>query len=411
MKKLLITAIVAVSSLAGLQTTHADTLTNGLIAYYNFNNSSTNDSSPSSNNLILNGATFTTDRFGNPNSALAVKLTNGAIQQNNVGISGKAARTISVWVNPTSIPDWNSGRIVDWGSGTYGWCNIQYCNRINKTIYLTSNNLVWDGGYSLSGVTSSPSDLSSKWHNIVMTYDGTNALFYIDGVIQSNQASTSSFSYINTVNTPLKISGYPLGINGSIDDVRIYNRALSAIEVSALYNPKPVVVYSLTGAGTASTASTNQNQNFSGYFTADDSSQQTAFIWFGGTPSAKTYTLEKRTDIDVQSTASGIGAKLLYSYASTKGTFPNVEKEMIWLSGAKALVALAGNTKITAPSQMTGILNNLTIQGGTVIENQNATLTLDKPNTLSAYTNNESLDAVITRLTNNLKTQGYSPAP
>jgi hypothetical protein len=68
-----------------------------------------------------------------------------------------------------------------------------------------------------------------------MTYNGTNALFYIDGVIQSKQASTSSFPSINTVNTPMKVNGYPLGITGSIDDVRIYNRALSANEVSALY--------------------------------------------------------------------------------------------------------------------------------------------------------------------------------
>jgi hypothetical protein len=194
----------------------------------------------------------------------------------------------------------------------------------------------------------------------------------------------------------------------------LYNRPpddrneLIGFRVASVANS--LLVYTLAGTGKLVSASINKALTFSGYYLIDQNSQSSSFIWFGGTTSSKTYTLEKHTDIDVQSTGSGIGATSLFSFASTNGSFPNVEKEIIWLSGAKALVTL-GTTNITAPRIMTGIMNNLTIQGGTVIESQNSTLTLDGTNTLTALTNNETLDAAIIRLTKNLKRQGYSPTP
>jgi hypothetical protein len=428
MKKLLITAIAAASTIAGMQITHADTLTNGLIAYYPFNENG-NDASGNGRNLTIYQCEYTNGLRGSSlkfNPALHAPVSCRAEYLNNPAGPRTNALTYSIWLKPSTLnKDYAGGGMNPGG----GW------------MYLFSGSTT-DSGYLRLGIAtnepanyktfwlgfSSPSDVgygyrtpqvsrlvTDRWQHIVATAQGKTYKIYLNGspVSSITNAGPISFDPNNfSIGNDASFGLYP--VIGQVDEVRIYKRAITQDEVTALYNldhPKPVVVYALTGTGNASAASTNKNQNFSGYFTADDSSQLTAFIWFGGTPSAKTYTLEKRTDIDVQSTASGICSKVLYSFAYTNGVFPNVEKDMIWLSGSNSLVSLNNSIKTIAPATMTGILNNLTIQGGTVIENQNSTLTLDKTNTLSALTNNETLDAAISRLTNNLKTQGYLPAP
>jgi hypothetical protein len=82
----------------------------------------------------------------------------------------------------------------------------------------------------------------STWHHLVLTFDGTQATAYIDG---STVGSVTTSGLGNTVyyyNTPLAIGNESSGlgsnnyVNGRIDDVRIYNYALTATEVNTLYN-------------------------------------------------------------------------------------------------------------------------------------------------------------------------------
>jgi hypothetical protein len=79
------------------------------------------------------------------------------------------------------------------------------------------------------------------WHHIAATFDEGNAAIYIDG--QLDNSATMSVSSIMNDAHPLIIGGYweycgntfNTRLNGIIDDVRIYNRALSAAEVDQLY--------------------------------------------------------------------------------------------------------------------------------------------------------------------------------
>jgi hypothetical protein len=80
----------------------------------------------------------------------------------------------------------------------------------------------------------------NQWHNLVGTYDGTTQKFYIDGNLVSTTSQTGS---ITESNSPLTI-GYdtPIWLGtyfaGSIDEVKIYNKALTAEEVNAQFlNP------------------------------------------------------------------------------------------------------------------------------------------------------------------------------
>jgi hypothetical protein len=141
-----------------------------------------------------------------------------------------------------------------------------------------------------------------------------------------------------------------------------------------------------------------------------ESNNASSFIWTASTPT-KTYSIEQHTNIDCQIAGAGVGASTLFSMAQTDGSFPAIEKDLIWITGKNSLVSLNASNSIAAPSVMTGFVNTLTLQGGTQIQNQSMTLTLDKANTLTALTNNESIGVTISRLTNTLANQGFAPAP
>jgi prepilin-type N-terminal cleavage/methylation domain-containing protein len=127
--------------------------------------------------------------------------------------------------------------------GGYDWYNF-----VNKGRYTDSYGLMYYRGGSLGsftfylkGVTPATVSFSftpslNQWYFIVCTWDGNNAKIFLDGV-QKTSVPTTGNLYIST--NQLRISldtGNTYPFNGTIDEVRIYNRALSGEEIQALYN-------------------------------------------------------------------------------------------------------------------------------------------------------------------------------
>ncbi len=145
--------------------------------------------------------------------------------------------TISAWVklNPLSqeIYPYTFRQIVDNGNGTDGWTGYEFrfigTNKLEGRIH-TSDPYIYSAANAVSYNT---------WANVVMTFNSSGLItFYVNGNISGTPATSGSPTNITT-NQPLKIGagfgvGYPF--NGLIDDVRIYNRALSAGEVAQMYN-------------------------------------------------------------------------------------------------------------------------------------------------------------------------------
>ncbi len=79
----------------------------------------------------------------------------------------------------------------------------------------------------------------NQWRYITLTYNGSDAILYIDAIAQSTTGTTSGAvdSYPNPlfIGAQNLVSGTQVDFNGSIDEVRIYNRTLSADEISQLY--------------------------------------------------------------------------------------------------------------------------------------------------------------------------------
>ena len=87
---------------------------------------------------------------------------------------------------------------------------------------------------AISGVVPS----QNVWYNIVGTYDGSNVKIYIDGVLKATTSATGS---INNNNELMMLGdagygGFSAILNGNLDEISIYSRGLTQIEVTSIYN-------------------------------------------------------------------------------------------------------------------------------------------------------------------------------
>ena len=222
-------------STPGLQSVPAYVPTTGLVGWWPFNGNA-NDESGNGNGGTVNGATLTADRFGNANSAY--NFNSNKITTNCTGIQGNGARSISFWYNLNqNSSNTEDGVMVGYGENGScggGWsCSISG----NKPLIDISTS------YAVYSLTAS----INNWYFYCITYDpsfGSNTLapkIYINGALQTAISVTNSTGCsINTGNwNTLTFGGYsnPLQyFNGKLDDIGIWNRALTQQEITNLYN-------------------------------------------------------------------------------------------------------------------------------------------------------------------------------
>ncbi|MDD5431137.1 MAG: LamG domain-containing protein, partial [Candidatus Pacebacteria bacterium] len=138
--------------------------------------------------------------------------------------------TVSGWIKPVVIAGCAS-TIIGWG---YDYTNGKgYLFYLDSAYYSTSLRLNGAGGLV---VKSDPSSISDNvWVYVTATYDGHFGKVYINGLQQNIGSYSTAIS--NTSTTP-SIGGVNGGgrYQGLIDDLRVYNRVLSAAEILALYD-------------------------------------------------------------------------------------------------------------------------------------------------------------------------------
>ncbi len=205
-----------------------------LKVYYPFNNNA-NDASGNNHNGIVKGATLTTDRFNNPNSAY--RFDNDTIVTNYMGIGADSARTICFWFYTES-----SGSTVD-SKYLVGYGGSGIAKRFDCSLF--PNNVGLDISSSYAFYTSNI--IPNQWYFYAVTYsksDGKTVLspkVYLDGLLKTN-ISTSSNNTITLATgnaKPLTFgsNGNPNNdFKGKLDDIRIYNRVLTPNEITSLYN-------------------------------------------------------------------------------------------------------------------------------------------------------------------------------
>lgn len=202
----------------------------GLVAWYPFNNSADDFSGRGHHALTETNLTVTTGASGQQNSAYNF---NGIDSKINTTYSsaldvGTPELTFSAWVN-----------IETFGSATKAIIsrNAPYLLWVEPDSSLRSGlrtNSAWIWS------TTTPGSLTlNQWTHLAVTYNGTQRNSYINGVLATTD--TSLTGSINTNSIGLNIGfdaccGGRYYFDGSMDDIRIYNRALSQQEIAQLYS-------------------------------------------------------------------------------------------------------------------------------------------------------------------------------
>lgn len=208
-------------------------LNSGLIRNFEFSGDS-KDSSAYSGHLNVTGATLTTDRDSNTDAAYAFDGAGDSLTDStstDLQLSGDMS--FSSWINLNSI---GSGTIVDMSNtGDTQNANILYKIRMSTTgdiTYTHEYNAGANQDYSYN-----TNLVSGQWYHVVFTRDSSanTVELYIDGALFDTYTYTEDPNGGTTGFFSIGSNSSNNDLNGKIDDVKMYNRVLTASEISQLY--------------------------------------------------------------------------------------------------------------------------------------------------------------------------------
>ncbi len=224
--------------------TPTGSLQTGLIGHWTFDGkdmvSNVADISGQGNNGTLSGQTSTTTVIGKVGQALDFDGVDDYVVAGDTPFDGAwSNRTISAWIKLADTNVVGRDTIVGKFNGLFGW---QYMISPSEVQKFTS-----DGG----GFFSSTQLTDTKWHFVSVVTGASDITFYLDG---NPDGSSSGATYSADNNNQLSIGSDSENdyFAGSMDDVRIYNRALSAVEIKQLYDSTKGNVASKTQTPTGS---------------------------------------------------------------------------------------------------------------------------------------------------------------
>jgi hypothetical protein len=144
--------------------------------------------------------------------------------------------TISTWVKVDANATW--ARVFDFGSGTGTYMFLSPASGGTSVRYaITTGSSGGEQQLNRAGNLS-----TGVWHHLAVTLSGSTGVLYVDGVpANTNLSMTLKPSSLGstTQNYIGKSQWADPNLTGSVDDFRIYSRALNATEVAALANPVP----------------------------------------------------------------------------------------------------------------------------------------------------------------------------
>ncbi|CAF1303635.1 unnamed protein product, partial [Didymodactylos carnosus] len=217
-----------------------------LVAYFSFDNGSLSNAAGLPN--FYPHATGQTTIPGHLNQALLFNgTTSSYFQISNVSVVGTVNQpfSISLWIKSAAL----TGTIIHvslTSLGLDGWClpfiGFDASSRISDQL--------WNGTMAVAAIGPIPS--ANTWIHVVQTFSTTNGLkLYINGYFYSTTSSTvtqfiaSSSSMYMTIGSPRSAAApgctitsvLPLNVSysGSVDELKIYARELTALDVCTLY--------------------------------------------------------------------------------------------------------------------------------------------------------------------------------
>ncbi|MEM2144126.1 MAG: LamG-like jellyroll fold domain-containing protein [Candidatus Jordarchaeaceae archaeon] len=196
-----------------------------LIAYYSFDDCSAKDLSGYNNNGVIYGATCTE---GKTNNALSFDGIDDYISCGNSSILNQQSITILAWIYPKGWGENGMGRIVTKYS-SYQFYVYSDGNRLSFYFWNSS-------GLSNQAWSSTDSIKLNEWQHVAVTYDGQYVKFYINGLLSGQTTiKTGSLQFSSSNLIIGNRENLDRTFNGTLDEIKIYNRVLSSEEIYSEY--------------------------------------------------------------------------------------------------------------------------------------------------------------------------------
>ena len=199
-----------------------------LTHYWPISNSHMTDAIGTAHLSQGSATTFVSDRFGNANAALSL---NGGWTYAPSGIYFSSKFTISAWVYPQLVCSW--ARVIEF-------------NDLNSNLIILTldkgdlNSFPCFSVYIQGSIAGQPCSFvqlqPNQWQFLVASYDGSNMMLYINGVITASLSTVFSVASVVEVQNYIgKSSASGDGYSSSyLDDLRFYSIALSQIQINDL---------------------------------------------------------------------------------------------------------------------------------------------------------------------------------
>jgi len=193
------------------------------------------DSSGYNNNGFAFNTTLVQDRFGNSNSSFYFdgRTSYVDIGTSTFDINTSNEFTISAWIKPTGA-NYVYTTMIKRGRYNYPF-SFDYANTKRLRVTLRTSS----GTYSLNG----NAKLNfNNWYHVVYVYNKTSGrLIYVNGSLDKQDSTKGTLNVQNGESTVIGKTPYvnDYYFKGAIDDLRIYNKALSYSEIRALYTSLP----------------------------------------------------------------------------------------------------------------------------------------------------------------------------
>jgi hypothetical protein len=315
--------------------------TSGLVGYWNLNagsGTSASDSAGSNTGTLTNGATWTTGQVGN---AVNMDGVNDYIALPNMDVSGSGI-TIAAWIRSSSFNTNIDQRFISKASDTtedgHYWMLGQTDSGGSKLRFRLKT-----GSVTTTLIASSGNLPLNTWYHAAATYNGSTMRLYLNGAEIGSVSKTGTVA--TSASVPVSIGRSPEGssyMHGAIDEVRIYNRGLSASEITDVYQdggtppsgdttPPTVSISSpsagatVSGSSVAITANASDNVALAGVqfrldgsnLGSEDTSAPYSFTWNTTTTSNGSHTLTAVARDSSNNTTTSSGISVTVSNAVT----------------------------------------------------------------------------------------------
>jgi hypothetical protein len=214
----------------------------GLVGYWSFNEGTglkAGDSSGQGNTgTLTNGPVWSGGKLG---GGLRFDGTNDYVGGTGVPVNGAPAISLSVWIKSTNTSSYIVS--IPYNTGGFNGFDLRFATTVKAYLKTSNTGVDLESGVSIS---------DGSWHHVVTTYDGASFRIYTDGVLRNTGAATGTVvvQADNEFNFG-RLGTFGAYFSGSLDEVRIYNRALGANEITRLYNAgSSKLMGSTTEAGT-----------------------------------------------------------------------------------------------------------------------------------------------------------------